>query len=286
MVNELVSRGVNHRSLGQHHHATPGRVQVDCHQCSPGSGKYRLGIKTDLSRANCWVCGKVDVRGALYAVLGHGSKDLIERVKALPIERDERPSGKLELPHHMELQPAHKKYLRMRGFDPDALGPWEIAGIAIHPRLAWRLLLPIHGKAGQIVSWTTRSIGIGEGGDKYVNAPPSQEAQPARHQLYGQHLAGHAVSVHEGPLDAVRVGPGGLATMGVVYTPNQLNRIADYPVRVVCFDSEPKAQERARRLCDALAPFAGQTLRVELDAKDPASAPEKEVRALRRLLRT
>ena len=44
-------------------------------------------------------------------------------------------------------------------------------------------------------------------------------------------------------------------TLGVGYSRAQLLRISKYPLRAVCFDSEPAAQERARQLCEELGDF-------------------------------
>ncbi len=56
-------------------------------------------------------------------------------------------------------------------------------------------------------------------------------------------------------------------------------------MRVVCFDAESKAQERARRLADDLSPYGGVTTNVVLESgKDPAEASPKEIKQLRKYL--
>lgn len=62
----------------------------------------------------------------------------------------------------------------------------------------------------------------------------------------------------------------------------QVKKMAAYPSRVVCFDSEPRAQDRARELCEALSIHPGRTVRIEIDSPDPGSASKKEVARLRR----
>jgi len=101
--------------------------------------------------------------------------------------------------------------------------------------------------------------------------------------LYGVDYIRHAAVVVEGPADAWRVGPGAVATFGVVVTPDQLARLARFPVRVVCFDSDPPGRARAAKLVSALAPFPGKTYDVVLDAEDPGSATPKEIKKLRAL---
>lgn len=184
------------------------------------------------------------------------------------------------------LLPPHEAYLKGRGFNPHLLKRgWRLKGIGRHGdgRLAWRVLIPVHDALGGMASWTARAI-TDEMKDRYRNAKPEEEALPAKSLLYGAMHARHAVAVHEGPADVWRTGPGAVALMGVAYSREQLLKLSRYPVRVVVFDSEPPAQRRAMRLCNDLAAFPGTTHRVELDAKDPGSATEKEIRLLQEMI--
>lgn len=95
-------------------------------------------------------------------------------------------------------------------------------------------------------------------------------------------MAHHAVVIVEGPADAWNVGPGAVALFGVGYTPQQVAALAQYPVRVVCMDSDSEGRAAAERLCSELSIFPGDTYRVELDADDPGSASKREVRKLRK----
>ena len=88
--------------------------------------------------------------------------------------------------------------------------------------------------------------------------------------------------VVEGPFDAMRIGPGAVAVMGTGWSRAQLLAISKFPVRAVVFDSEPEAQERARRLCHDLSVFEGKTSRIQLDAADPGSASKAEITRLRK----
>ncbi len=107
---------------------------------------------------------------------------------------------------------------------------------------------------------------------------------PLKSLLFAMDLARHAVIVVEGPFDAMRIGPGAVATMGINYSQAQVNLIAAFPVRYVAADNEPNAQRMAVKLCQELEVFAGKTERICVDAKDPGSASDKELRLLRRLL--
>lgn len=179
------------------------------------------------------------------------------------------------------MKQVHKRYLKERGFDPEEIaGKWSVQGIALASRLCWRLFIPIHHQ-GNVVSWTTRSI-CPEANQRYIAAKAGEEAMPARSLLYGEDHARHGIIVVEGPLDAWRIGFGAVAALGVSYGREQVARMSKYPVRAICFDSDPKAQRRAAKLCETLRVFPGRTVRVELDAEDPGSASVKEIRKLRR----
>ena len=138
---------------------------------------------------------------------------------------------------------AHKRYLRERGFNPKEIHQlWLIGGIGLAAKLAWRLFIPFIFD-GKPVSWTTRAIGVSKR-QKYISASPEQETVPHSELLYGEDYCRHSVVVCEGPLDAWAIGPGAVAVCGLVVTDAQVDRIAAYPVRAVCFDAEPAARLR------------------------------------------
>lgn len=147
-------------------------------------------------------------------------------------------------------------------------------------RLSWRLFIPITYN-GDEVSWTTRSIAQ-DVRQRYISASAKQEAVNHKTLVYGQDHCFHSVVIVEGPLDAWKVGPGAGALFGTAYTPAQVKRLVRHPNRYVCFDSSPDAQAQAERLVDELSCFEGVTENIVLDAEDPGSAPERELRLLRK----
>jgi DNA primase len=159
---------------------------------------------------------------------------------------------------------------------------WGLQGIGLAARYAWRLFIPVF-QYGQIVTWTTRTIS-----DipkiRYVSADRGDEAISRTRVLLGEDYCRHAIIICEGPFDVFRIGPGAVATLGVSYSRAQVARMSKYPVRIVCFDNDTAGQERAQRLCSDLAPFPGKTVRITLDAKDAASANEREVSMIRSFL--
>lgn len=281
----LETLSIDYRSAGESPHVTQGWIGVRCVWCDNGKGNYGLGIRTDTGACRCWSCGNHSLAEALVLASGQPWPTVLALLKGMAPERLKEPlrkQGKLALPQGIgPLLPCHRGYLKGRGFDPDELtATWGVQGIGLSSRLSWRVFIPIALPDGTTASWTTR--GLTNDPPRYVNAKPEEEAFPAKELLYGECLAFGAVVVVEGPTDAWRIGPGAVATLGVVYSSAQVRRIAAFPSRTVCFDAEPNAQARARRLCSLLSVFPGKTRLVELDAADPGSASKREIQLLRR----
>lgn len=268
---------------GGHHHCRAGWLQMDCPFCGRGSNKYHLGLNASYGNCNCWQCGKHPLPQTLSLLANVPQHQIypllknIDRVKAISLPR----TGKLQIPKGVgELLPAHKRYLRERGYDPDEVEElWGVKGIGISTRLAWRLWLPIT-LGFETVSWTTRAIGKAD--LRYISARREEEAIDHKSLLYGEELAGHAIVITEGPFDAWRIGPGAVCTFGLNYTGPQVQRMASYPVRAVCFDNAAKPQSIARKLADTLALFPGETYVVQLSGKDADTSPRKELEELRK----
>lgn len=267
---------------GESPHVTDGWVGIICPFCGVGTSKYGMGIHLRSLVATCWKCGSHRLGSVLAAATDRPVREIL---KLLPdvdrvVSRAESPVGQYQEPPEVgPLTWAHENYLRGRGFDPDAVvAEWGIKAIGRYSNLRWRLFLPVY-RHGEPLSWTTRTIGRAE--PRYLAAKPHQEARPLKSLLYGLDKVRHAVIVTEGPFDAIRIGPGAVATFGVSYSRAQVAALAEIPVRVVCFDNGRLAQQRASQLADLLEPFPGTTSVARLSGKDPASAPEEEICELR-----
>ncbi len=280
----LREHNVPFMTAGEHHHTTQGWTSVDCCWCSPDSGRFRLGIKLDDLRCSCWSCGWHPTLATLAELTGLPWGQLKGMLEGLDQpQREEHVQGMLVLPDGLgPLLPAHRDYLAGRGIDPDrAAEMWGCRGIGIAPSLQWRVWIPARSR-GKTVSWTTRSI-TESPRLRYVSARPTEEATGLKTLLLGEEHCRHAVMAVEGPLDAMVLGPGAVSTCGLTITKAQVNKIAKYPIRVVCLDAEPVAQRVARRLCRELGAFPGQTFNIMLESgKDPSRASKKELRELRR----
>ncbi len=277
---------IPYRMQGETHHATSSFAQVDCCYCSPNSNRWRMGISLQGFTCLCWTCGQHSFFDTLKELTGLPSHEVIKLKSGIDStyrERKVKHKGKLILPKGLApMLSCHKKYLRGRGFDPEKLERlWGIQGIGLASKLAWRLFIPVF-QQGEMVSWTTRSI-VDEG-VRYINAPPESEAVPLKDCVGGIDYARHSIIVTEGPLDAMNLGPGAVCTYGVNVTSAQINLLRHFPMRTVCFDSEPSAQKRSRDLCRELSLHPGRTLNLinEYEGKDPGSFSPESIADLRR----
>jgi hypothetical protein len=201
-----------------------------------------------------------------------------------PVQRA-KVQGHLKAPVGIEpLSGPHNRYLRDRSFDPAEIARlWQVQGIGIASRLSWRLFIPIMHQ-GEMVSWTTRSIGQ-HVAQRYISASAEEEKINHKHLVYGQDYCHHSIVVVEGPTDAWRVGLGAGALFGTGFTTAQVKKIVRHPFRYIVFDSSMEAQARAGELADQLSAFPGRTEVICLDAKDPGCASEREIRRLRKVAR-
>ncbi len=262
-----------------------GWAQLTCPQC--GGDRY-LGLNTNRNYFNCWRCGWLKPGEVLAALTGLSVAQgnvLVGKASQGHDEPTKPHSGRLVLPKGLEpLLTPHRSYLRGRGFNPDELVRlWQLQCTGFTTKLPWRIFIPLthHSK---VVSWTMRKI-VDEG-QRYHSAPREHEAIDSSGLLFGEDYCRHGIIVHEGPTDVFATGPGAVCTFGLGrISPAQVLRISRYPVRVVCLDNEPGAQQRARDLCNQLEVYPGKTINAVLDAKDAGASNDKELHQLRNLIR-
>lgn len=273
----------------QDHHTRSGWLNASCVYCDPHKQKFHLGYNLRFRKFSCWKCGKHEFVKTICLLTGMSLGNAIELKKKIkPILL-----GPSLLKHNGVYQPPsgvgpltryHIAYLRkVRKLDPtEMVNVWGIAGIAVDvSEWAWRLFLPIRYR-GTDVSWTTRAI-RSDCEIRYRSAAPERESISHKHLVYGLDLCRNGtISVHEGPLDALSIGRGGTCLFGVNWTPQQFVQIVSFPRRIICFDNEPKAQERARKLTEDLKVFPGETFNVVLETgKDANGADPVEVQEYR-----
>ena len=282
IVEILDELGVHYRRHGESKDVRARVVGIPCPFC--GRGEYSFGIFQN-GATNCWRCGKHSLAKTLAEVTGRRIGEIRQMLGEMDVQIDQEPDrrGTLVIPKGIgPLTLTHIRYLEKRGLNSAEIEDvWGVQGIAVAPRLAWRLFIPVKDITGRMVSWTTRSL-LDCKDRRFISASPEEEIVSMKSVLYGEELAGHGIVVVEGPTGAWRIGPGGTATLGASWTTAQANRIAQHPVRVICFDREDAAQQRAEELCHAVKSAPGKTLRWMLETgDDPGTCSDEEIQAIR-----
>jgi hypothetical protein len=286
----LTAVGVEFRRAGDDKHVRPGWVGISCPLCGSSATNFHMGINVRGLGCHCWKCGGHSLYDVAKAIGGITPAD----VKALRDGSDEvltrfdnrKRRGKYKPPADLiPLTPAHINYLTERNIEVGMswFPRYGIRSVGLGGgRYKYRIFLPVI-LSGEEVSFTTRSTR--PGGMRYLSPELEEETIPHKELLFGEDLVKSSILVTEGPLDALRIGPGAVCTFGTSYTRQQVHRIGRYPKRFICYDSEPIAQQRAEQLADELSVLPGKTWSVCLDAKDAGSSKRGEIIRLRRLLK-
>lgn len=288
LVELFIKYRVEFRRAGENKHVRPGWVGVSCPMCGD-NGDFHMGINLRYLYGSCWLCGKhsfYDIVTAIGRFDWADVKPIKEDLALTSRPFDNKRRGKYRPPADLHpLTDRHLRYLRdERRIDVDA--DWfpayglKSVGFA-DAKYKFRIFMPVTLGLKE-VSFTTRSTL--KTGVRYLSAAAENEEVSHKELLFGEDFVRSTIMVHEGPMDAMAVGPGAVATFGTSYSKQQLYRIARYPKRYICFDTEPIAQRRAERLADDLSMLPGLTFNLVINAKDAGAAGEGERAKLRALL--
>lgn len=272
-----------------HHHTRQGWINIDCPFCSPSSNRFRMGFNIKYKYFNCWTCGNHSIYSTLKTLTGI-NKDQIKEIIGDYVHKTketEEVVGRYAEPMGIlpELHYSHLHYLKNRFHKRtfEIIKKYQLKGIGnLGKDFAWRIFIPYIYR-GEKVSWTTRSI-TDNAVLRYKAAKTNQEKISSRKLLFGEDFCRHSIIVVEGPFDAMRIGPGAVALGGLAYSKSQVLKISKYPYRYICFDNEPTALRRANKLVSDLSILPGETFLIQLDAKDPGSAPLSEIKKIRKLI--
>ncbi len=276
-----------------HHHCHQGWIQLHCPICSSGRSGWHLGWRVEGGGFNCWRCGPLKFWDVLPLLLGRPLEDTRQLLrpyydKRQPVAKAKsrpRRSAVKTPPGLIPLQSVHKRYLKGRGFRPNALAAeWQLQATCVASQgWGWRIIAPVFTRDGKLVAYCGRSIGTAR--PKYKMTDNADMPVPADELVYGIHkVPGDSVIIVEGPADVWRLGPGAVATLGIDWKRPQLYLLRKYSRRFVAFDPEPKAQQRARQLAEALSLFPGTTEIITGLASDPGGLQQKEADRLIRAL--
>lgn len=289
MTIETLLQTLNVDYKTRHRDVRQGWLGLICPHCGK-PGEYYLGVHTETLAANCWRCGKHRISDILraFGASKQALASLFRDRQAVyrPDMGKQVVTGQYRPPQSVmlaEAPVAFRRYLERRLLDPEEIAElWGVQAVPPPSKYEWRLLIPAftHGKP---VSWTTRSINRDcPHSLRYLAASTDREMFPIRSLLYGADYCEHAIIVVEGPVDAWKIGPGAISTLGLTLSDKQIAAISKYPVRVIAFDNEDKPQKRAKALARRLSEHPGHTDVYRFSGKDAASSPRREIKSLRK----
>lgn len=261
-------------------------VNIQCPHC--GDTGQHLGIHIEGQYANCWKCGGHNIEYTIKKILGITTQTLEELLQKYSVRyvlfnkvnNKQTVVQNIELPGR-SLERMHKKYLINRGFDPDYLvNKYHITGTSISDgEWGYRIIIPIIYD-GKIVSYQGRAIK--KDMPRYKTLEVEKSVVSPKSILFNMdNCQSKRAVVVEGPFDAMRIGDGVVATLGIGMTLAQMELLAlRYTSIVFLFDPEEKAQERAKKHSYVLLSTLGikDVSVVDMEWEhDPGSLTDEEV---------
>lgn len=247
---------------------------LNCGFC--GEHNHKLGIGPTGTYGNCWACG----HKSLYTLTKQLTPnlhydDLIEEYSGY-IDRRKTWNKKTVKATELEfnfapLSPTAKKYISKRNFDPNEMAiRYGMADGGLVSDWRYRIIIPFYYK-GQVVSYQGRAYNK-ELDPKYKFLSVEKSVVNPKEIFYNMDNATKsAVIVTEGVFDCLRLaGDGGdvIASLGISTSEAQLRLLKErYKTVHICYDPEPVAQIRAKKLAEKLSAMGVKTMvwNTELD---------------------
>ncbi len=268
-------------------HGSAGWLQLQCPYC--GDHSDHLGFNLAKEFFNCWKCGWHPLVATVADLAGIAKREAVEAIDrnrtGRPLTAQEKPQGPrpAEVAFPMDTGPLgapHIHYLKGRGFSAkkirELVETYGVVGTGPGGDMRLRIIAPVtyHGRT---VSWQSRDI-TDTDKRKYIACDPEKEVRPHKHCLFGADLVpGRTVVVNEGWFDAVRLGPGAVATFGASFSWQQVRELVDrFDKRYIMYDPDNEGQKAAKKLTATLSSFPGETFLVEMEkGMDPGKLPQE-----------
>ena len=265
-----------------------GWVGVCCPYCNDVS--FHGGFPLNGKGYTCFRCGKHPMKETLKLLLDIPYDQLNRILEDYDYTNEIKtkeplPNKTLELVGERPLNKYARKYLESRKFDPDYLElKYKLLSTNEVGEWKYRIIFPIFDK-DKIVSFQGRDY-TGKQTLRYYTLSAEKSLINPKHLLYNeQFIKGDKIGVCEGIFDAIRLGDGFVALLGMQFTNAQLQKLLHYNHISIIFDPEPLAQQKAIELAEKLASFGKDVavINTELD-HDPGDMTPKEVSMLRKAL--
>ena len=285
-LNEM---GINYWTEGKN--VSSGWTGVKCVWC--GDRSNHLGISPDGFSLKCWACGqKKNMLQFIMAVEKcnfAAAKSIAKKYTSDYIDTttvQEHGVSKVEIPTGVKphLDKHHRKYLRKRNYHPRLIeDTFHLYGGGVIGPFKYRIVAPVY-ENNKILTLVGRDI-TDKSAIPYKNLSGKKSVLPAKHCVYNIDNIGDTAIIVEGITDVWRLGSYGvIATLGLVFTNAQINRIASKLKKAyIMFDSEPQAIRQAEELANLLHMQGVNTIEIlELSEGDPADLTKDEVVGLRK----
>lgn len=284
----LESQNINYYTQGKN--VTYGWVNIQCPFCSDHSN--HLGINLSSNKFNCWICGE---KGYIEKLIGrlenthtktkikHIISEYPDEIRSQTPKHNEPETRVCKLPKHTKdtWEQYHYEYFKNRRFDPKELTEqYNLKYCNNVSNYKFSVVIPIIENRS-LVNFSTVNVFTRQ----YRHCPNTEAAVSMKHCLYNIDSVGESMIVVEGIADVWRIGRGAVATFGIEYTKEQVQKILKKCVRnvFVLFDAEPQALNKAEQLCQHLNTLPGidKTEMILLPEGDPADMSNEDAKALR-----
>jgi DNA primase len=256
-----------------------------------GDHADHMGFNPQSGALSCWICGKKSPIDYIKAVLGIPKSEafnlyrkyLSRSKSALGKTRKKASGNSIVLPNN-PFTKAEQKYLDKRGINDSHKEIYDIRSGGLSDPWAYRIIFPIFSN-GTIVSATGRGISK-DMEPKYWTLPLDREIIHHKHIFYGLDLADKIAVVVEGPVDAVKGGPGFIASFGVNMSDEQLCTLLLFE-NVIFLKDNDAAGEKFTEQAYKLASLGAENVEVvtmDKNFKDVGEMDEKSVNDLRKEL--
>lgn len=283
----LVEEGINYVTEGKN--VTSGWIELNCPFCSDPS--HHLGVSQQ-GIYHCWRCGS---KGSIIKLVMEIEKSsytkALKKLEGYYLKSLKELKQDIKIRHNHEILPKeasknfppdHLFYLQSRNFNQEVIDKYNLFACYNLGNYKFRIICPVYLN-NYIVNFT--AMAVSGQAPKYKHCPNEAAIIPMKECIYNIDSVKSYMVIMEGITDVWRFGDGGVATMGIEFTPEQINHIIRKGVDkcFVMYDPEELAQRRANQLAHQLSSFINHVEVLDIGGdKDPGDLSDKEMKQIKK----
>ena len=289
IIEYLQSRGIDYIEEGKN--VGPDVVNINCPFCSDPS--YHLSVHLTKPVFSCWRCKtQGHISKLIYHFEGKKAPFVLDKLSYIAAHirsrslthehgKELRSSVKLTNTAQKSLFQLHSDWLESRNFNPEYIfNKYRLMCVGPTSKLKYRLIIPIYLNR-RFVAYIARDV-TNRAELRYIAGKNEDCVVPVKHTLYNYDNAKDTAIVVEGATDVWRIGDGAIATLGTVFTSQQIFLLGKFTRVFIMYDAEAQGVgEKLVHQASSVVPFVEL---IEMSEGDPADMTEEEVRSLRREL--